>query len=71
MFQNYRLTAREEAAVSEWLESGFPFHSMRDHRQHGTEILGGMWGGRLEDSTTREKFSKRTKELINDVSICK
>jgi hypothetical protein len=39
-----RLSAREAAAVEEWLESDKGFHIMRDHPYHGTEILGGMWG---------------------------
>lgn len=41
-----RLNSRESAAVNEWLESKNGFHIMRDHPQHGTEILGGMWGVR-------------------------
>ena len=39
-----RLWFREKAAVDEWLESGKQFHIMRDNPQHGTPILGGMWG---------------------------
>ena len=39
-----RLWFREKVAVDEWLESGKHFHIMRDNHQHGTEILGGMWG---------------------------
>jgi len=41
-----RITAREVAAVTEWLKSGAMFHIMRDHPHHATEILGGMWGVR-------------------------
>ncbi len=41
-----RLTHRESAAVSEWLQSDKLFHVMRDHPEHNTEILGGMWGAR-------------------------
>ena len=37
---------REVAAVTEWLRSGRSFHVMRDHPQHGTEILGGTWAYR-------------------------
>lgn len=37
---------KERAAVDEWIESSLPFHIMRDHRQHTTEILGGMWGAK-------------------------
>jgi len=39
-----RLNSREKAAVDEWLKSPKAFHIMRDHPQHTTEILGGMWG---------------------------
>lgn len=41
-----RISARESAAVNEWLQSGKLFHVMRDHPAHATEILGGMWGAR-------------------------
>jgi hypothetical protein len=39
-----RLSAREAAAVDEWLASTAGFHIMRDHPYHATQILGGMWG---------------------------
>jgi len=39
-----RLTAREAAAVAEWLASDKTFHAMRDHPHHSVPILGGMWG---------------------------
>lgn len=39
-----RLNAREAAAVNEWTQSDFPFHIMRDHQFHTSQILGGMWG---------------------------
>lgn len=41
-----RLWLREKRAVDEWLASDKDFHIMRDNPQHGTEILGGMWGAR-------------------------
>jgi protein O-GlcNAc transferase len=41
-----RITAREVAAVKQWLGSNAMFHIMRDHPHHATEILGGMWGAR-------------------------
>ena len=41
-----RLDLREKAAVDEWLKSDKDFHIMRDHPQHATQILGGMWGAR-------------------------
>lgn len=39
-----RPCARERAAVEEWLESPFPYHTMRDHQYHGRELLAGLWG---------------------------
>ena len=62
-----RLTTREQAAVEEWLNTGLAFHVMRDNPQHGTEILGGMWGARM-DSGLREKLGKAMSELLNNVS---
>jgi hypothetical protein len=41
-----RLSLREKLAVEEWLSSDKDFHIMRDHVQHKTPILGGMWGCR-------------------------
>ena len=34
---------REVAAVNEWIDSGEPFHIMRDNKSHGVPILGGTW----------------------------
>ena len=41
-----RISAREYAAVDEWLASGRSLHIMRDHPLHRVPILAGMWGGR-------------------------
>lgn len=41
-----RLGRRERAAVDAWLRSDAAFHVMRDHPQHETAILGGLWGAR-------------------------
>ena len=42
-----RLSLREKAAVDEWLDSDFLFHTMHDHPHHVPEpILGGMWGAK-------------------------
>ena len=53
-----RISQREVDAVNDWLDSGLPFHIMRDHPWHGTEILGGMWGARYP-------FLSRMTELID------
>ena len=36
---------REAAAVAEWLDSGQPFHAMRDFYTHTDLLLAGLWGG--------------------------
>ena len=41
-----RINAREADAVAEWVESGKPFHVMRDNPSHVVAIMGGMWGAR-------------------------
>ena len=43
-----RLSTREKAAVDEWLRSGFPVHSIRDHPNHDRGLNGGLWGGRKQ-----------------------
>jgi hypothetical protein len=37
-------TQREVNAVNEWIESGKPFHIIRDNHYHSISILGGTWG---------------------------
>lgn len=39
------INRREQAAVSEWLDSGKAFHVMRDWWTHTEVMLAGMWGG--------------------------
>ena len=41
-----RLTERDRIAVEEWLNSNKDFHIIRDHIDHKTKILGGLWGVR-------------------------
>lgn len=41
-----RLSKREVAAVELWLNTDYHFHIMRDHPQHTSLIMGGMWGCR-------------------------
>ena len=67
-----RLTGREAAAVTQWLTDPqqLPFHVMRDNPQHGTEILGGMWGARM-DTGYRNKFREIMEALLENVSETK
>lgn len=39
-----RLSPREMFLVNEWMSSNFTFHTIRDHNQHGTPILAGLFG---------------------------
>lgn len=39
------VSAREAAAVNEWVKSKLPFHVMRDWYTHTDPMLAGMWGG--------------------------
>ncbi len=40
-----RLNIQEALAVNDWVQSGLPFHVMRDHIYHMEVMLAGMWGG--------------------------
>ena len=49
---NTRLTARERAAVDQWIDSGKRFHIIRDHPVHVNDsIPSGLWGG-TKDAVT-------------------
>jgi hypothetical protein len=39
------LSEREQAAVEQWLKSGYWFHQMRDCYTHTELLLAGLWGG--------------------------
>ena len=41
-----RITEREALAVNEWLSGPKLIHVMRDHPEHSTPIMGGMWGAK-------------------------
>ena len=60
-----KMTAREEAAVTEWLESGASIHSMRDHPWHGVPLVGGGWGARMTDDN-REQWEDIWKDILED-----
>lgn len=40
------ISARESAAVAEWIKSGKSFHTMRDSGSHTDLVLAGMWGAK-------------------------
>jgi tetratricopeptide (TPR) repeat protein len=43
-----RLSAAEATLVQEWIDSGCPFHVMRDHILHNALMMAGLWGGRTD-----------------------
>lgn len=53
---------REVAAVSEWLQSRYSYHIMRDHPSHGGAILAGLWG--VKTSEVREKHYNMWRDYI-------
>jgi hypothetical protein len=57
---------REVDSVNVWLNSDKVGHIMRDHPQHGTSILGGMWGFYNERNRT---LANRILNLILDKNI--
>ena len=61
-----RFSQREVAAVSEWIKSGKPIHSMRDHPYHTVPLLGGTWGARITDKTIRQKWKETWEGILED-----
>ncbi len=43
-----RLSAEEAGHVQEWIDSGYPFHVMRDEVLHNDLMLAGLWAGRTD-----------------------
>ena len=43
-----RLNEAEAKLVTAWIESGRPFHVIRDHVLHTEPIMGQLWGGRAD-----------------------
>ncbi|XP_023341272.1 uncharacterized protein LOC111711215 [Eurytemora carolleeae] len=62
-----RFSARETAAVNDWLSLGLPFHIMRDHPLHPISILGGMWGARM-DLENRQRYRTLFETLLEKTS---
>ena len=64
-----RISQREVDAVTEWMESGKLVHVMRDHPQHNTPMLGGMWATRM-DIVDKINIRKEMKEyLVVEIAI--
>jgi tetratricopeptide (TPR) repeat protein len=43
-----RLSAAEADLVATWIDSGYPFHIVRDHVLHNELMIGGLWAGRSD-----------------------
>lgn len=70
-----RLTAREKAAVDEWVASGKAWHVMRDHPSHSNYAMsGGLWGAThaaIPDMVDRLKAAEgyRTGGYMEDMNF--
>lgn len=63
-----RITERELNAVQSWIDSGKTFHIMRDHPNHRTPMLGGMWGAshKIKEFDYIWKFESRYGNAIGE-----
>jgi hypothetical protein len=43
-----RLSAGEAELVRQWIDSGYPFHAVRDHVLHNELMIGCLWAGRTD-----------------------
>jgi hypothetical protein len=43
-----RLSPAEANLVRQWIDSGFPFHVVREHVLHNELMIGCLWGGRTD-----------------------
>lgn len=57
------ISAREAAAVAEWIKSGCSFHIMRDSGSHTALMLAGMWGAKVGSISN---MKERIQKYIND-----
>ena len=60
------ITAREVAAVEEWLQSEKPLHSMRDHPAHHHPLMAGMWGTKTTQDTIRHQWVRSFHNILED-----
>ena len=61
-----RITAREVAAVTEWLQSGKALHAMRDHPWCIAVLMAGAWGARTTGEELREKWIQTWQNILKD-----
>ena len=60
-----RISAREVAAVREWLGSGRGVHSMRDHPTHWVPMLGSAWAARLDTPGARARWADTWSNILS------
>jgi len=60
-----RLSEREVAAVQQFIASDSKIHVMRDNPNHGTSMMGGMWGAKL-DAPLRSNFKEAFRKAFKD-----
>lgn len=63
------LSLREVNAVTEFMQSEKQFHIMRDHKHHGSVIMGGTWGVKLGHQAVREQFKQSIAKFFTDKSL--
>lgn len=62
-----RLSAREVAAVKEWLQSPTKaIHAMRDNPAHNIGLLGASWGTDLTKVNARGRWKKSWNKILQD-----
>lgn len=49
---------REKVMIGQWLASGKQFHIIRDHINHNTPVMAGMWGIRKNDIDVKQEAKK-------------
>ena len=60
------ISARESAAVSEFVNSGAAIHSMRDNPYHDNPLMGGTFGANLMGENVRKSWRSSWEKIIND-----
>ena len=61
-----KITRRESAAVSEFVQSGAGIHSMRDNPYHDNPMMGCSWGSNLKAANIRKMWKSSWKTIMND-----
>ena len=60
------ITPREVSAYEDFIQSEKQIHIMRDHPDHGVQMLGGTWGAKLDQQFVREDFNNSFRKMFKD-----